>query len=175
MTVTAENKSYLGELEVVNIRLVKEPSILSEIPITSSDIAVDVITKFMSDFDREVICVLNLTSDGKPISMNIAGVGTLDAALVSPRDVMKSSILSNAVAFIMFHCHPSGNPHPSREDAVTTQRMKEAGQVMQIQMLDHIIVGCGNSRTYSFREHGLIQCVDTIAMYDSLRKDEKER
>lgn len=175
MTMAAENKSYLGELEVVNIRLVKEPSLMSEDPITSSRDATNLISKFLAEFDREVVCILNLASDGKPISMNVASIGTLSSALVSPKDVLKSSILSNASAFIMFHCHPSGNPKPSRDDAMTTQRLKDAGELLEIKMIDHIIVACGSRRSYSFLESGLLQKKDIVASYDELRVAERER
>lgn len=175
MTMTAENKSYLGELEVVNIRLVKEPSLMSEDPITSSKDATELISKFLAEFDREVVCILNLASDGKPISMNIVSVGTLNSALISPREAMKSSILSNASAFIMYHCHPSGNPKPSRDDAMTTQRLKDAGTLLDIKLIDHIIVACGSGRSYSFLENGLIQTDDIVSKYDGLRIAERER
>lgn len=104
----------------------------------------------MSGFDREVFAILNLASDGKPINMNIVSIGTLNSALVSPRDVFKSSILSNAAAFIAYHCHPSGNPKPSQEDFEVTQRLRDAGAILEIKMVDHIIVGCGRDRSFSF-------------------------
>lgn len=166
MTKVMESSRAYNELEVVNIRLVKEPSILSEKKISSPNDAVEVASSFMSQFDREVVCVLNIATDGTPISLNIASIGTLNSALVSPRDVLKSTILSNASAFIMLHCHPSGNPKPSREDAITTQRLKEAGEVMEIKMVDHIIVGCGNERRFSFMENGLLQADNVVAKYD---------
>jgi len=171
MTKVMESNRAYNELEVVNIRLVKEPSIISEKPIGSPDDAADLIGNFMSQFDREVVCVLNLATDGTPISVNIASIGTLNSALVSPKDILKSTILSNASAFIMLHCHPSGNPKPSREDAITTQRLKEAGEVLDIKMVDHIIVGCGNERRYSFLEKGLFQTDNVVDMYDTCYGD----
>jgi len=98
--------------------------------------------------------------------MNVASIGTLNSALVSPKDIMKSTILANASAFIMLHCHPSGNPRPSREDAMTTQRLKDASEVLDIKMVDHIIVGCGNERRFSFMERGILQADDVVAAYD---------
>ena len=166
MTKVMESSRAYNELEVVNVRLVKEPSILSEKSICSPSDAVEVASKFMSQFDREVVCVLNLATDGTPISLNIASIGTLNSALVSPRDVLKSTILANAAGFIMLHCHPSGNPKPSREDAIITQRMKEAGDVLEIKMADHIIVGCGNEKRFSFVENELMQADNVVAKYD---------
>ena len=87
-------------LEVVNIRLVKEPSLYSERSIQSIDDAVEVMAEELSHYDREVFCILNLKSDGSVINMNVVSQGTLNATLVSPREVFKSSILSNAAAII---------------------------------------------------------------------------
>ena len=157
-----------GELNVVNIRLVKEPSIISEEPVRCSDDASRLIRELLSGFDREVFAILNLASDGKPINMNVVSIGTLNQALVSPREVFKSSILSNASGFLAFHCHPSGNPAPSREDAAATQRLKEAGELLEIQMVDHLIVGCGSGRSFSFRGEGLMNG-DVLKNYEAYK------
>lgn len=146
-----------GELNVVNIRLVKEPSIISEEPVRCSDDASRLIRDLMSGFDREVCVVLNLASDGKPINMNIVSIGTLNTALVSPRDVFKSSILSNAASFIAYHCHPSGNTKPSQEDFEVTQRLREAGEILDIKMVDHIIVACGRDKIFSFASNDMLE------------------
>ena len=102
------------EMEVVNIRLVNEPSWYSKEPLDNPD----KIARFMSDelksYDREVFCILNLTTDAKVINMNIVSMGTLNASLVSAREVFKSSILSNAASIIAVHNHPSGNLYPSQ-------------------------------------------------------------
>ena len=164
---------YYNELQVVNVRLVREPSIISEKPIKSAGDASRLIQELISQFDREVFCVLNLASDGAPISMNIVSIGTLDTALVSPREVFKSSILSNAASFIAFHCHPSGNPRPSLDDAITTHKLKEVGEILDIRMLDHIIVACGSEKTFSFRSEGLLDGSDVIKAYDKFKSREE--
>ena len=129
---------------------------LSDDPIHDAGDATRLVQDFLKDFDREAFCILNLATDGKPINFNIASVGTLNAALISPREAFKSCILSNAAGFIAYHCHPSGNPKPSREDAITTQRLKDAGKLLDIKMVDHIIVGCGNDRSFSFSAEGML-------------------
>ena len=146
-----------GELNVVNIRLVKEPSIISEEPVRCSDDASRLIRELLSGFDREVFAILNLASDGKPINMNVVSIGTLNASLVSPREVFKSSILSNAACFIAYHCHPSGNPKPSLEDFEATQRLREAGAILDIKMADHIIGACGRDKTFSFASNNYLE------------------
>ena len=155
--VESSMKSEYGELNVVNIRLVKEPSIISDEPVRCSDDASRLIRELMSGFDREVFAILNLASDGKPINMNVVSIGTLNASLVSPREVFKSSILSNAACFIAYHCHPSGNPKPSMEDFEATQRLREAGAILDIKMADHIIVACGRDRSFSFASNNYLE------------------
>ena len=140
-------------LEVVNIRLVKEPSLHSERSIQSVDDAVEVMAEELSHYDREVFCILNLKSDGSVINMNVVSQGTLNATLVSPREVFKSSILSNAAAIIALHNHPSGNTTPSNEDYDTTKRLSECGEILDIAMIDHISVGSGKGEPYSLRAH----------------------
>ncbi len=91
MTKEKEKTTEYGSLEVVNVRLVKEPSLISDTPVTSSDDAVALIKDLISQFDREVFCILNMAADGKPISMNVVSIGTLNQALVSPREVFKAA------------------------------------------------------------------------------------
>lgn len=175
MTKEKENMNGYGSLDVVNVRLVKEPSFISDTPVTSSDDAVTLIKDLISQFDREVFCILNMASDGKPISMNVVSIGTLNQALVSPREVFKSSILSNAAAFMAFHCHPSGNPSPSREDAEATQTLKEAGDLLGIRLVDHLVVGCGSGKSFSFQSEGML-VGDVVKNHEEFRKRrEQER
>lgn len=144
------------ELEIVNIRLVKEPSWYSEVPLRKTKDAAELMAREFADYDREVFCILNLASDGKVINMNIVSMGTLNASLVSPREVFKSSILSNAASIIAVHNHPSGCVNPSKQDKLITQRLREAGGLMDIELLDHIIVGGKNRQYYSFREENIL-------------------
>ena len=144
------------EMEVVNIRLVNEPSWYSKEPLDNPD----KIAKFMSEelrsFDREVFCILNLTTDAKVINMNIVSMGTINASLVSAREVFKSSILSNAASIIAVHNHPSGNLYPSQNDMLITNKLMQAGELLGIELLDHIIVGGGKGEYYSFHTHNLL-------------------
>ena len=142
------------KIQVVNIRMVKEPSLYSEDRITCPEDAVKVIAKELATYDREVFAVLNMKVNGQIINLNICSVGTLDSSMVSPREVFKSSILSNAASFICFHNHPSGSMVPSQEDMDVTRRLLECGDLLNIRMLDHIIVAGGSSAYYSFREKG---------------------
>ena len=79
--------------------------------------------------------------------------GTIDSALVYPREVVKEALRLNAAAVILSHNHPSGNPEPSQADKVLTQRLKEALMLVEVRILDHVIVG--GMETVSFAEKGL--------------------
>jgi DNA repair protein RadC len=97
-----------NELEVVNIRLVPDRTFFSEKPIRSPQDAVSFIAEHLSDYDREVLAVLNLNTKGKVLNMNFVSVGTINASLVEPREFFKSTILSNAAGVIMIHlCNAS--------------------------------------------------------------------
>lgn len=144
------------ELDVVKIRLVKEPSWYSEEPLKKSADVAKLMSKKLSDCDREIFCILNLASDGKVINMNVVSMGTLNAAIISPREVFKSSILSNAASIIAVHNHPSGNVFPSKHDKYTTQRLREAGELLDIELLDHIIVGGIEGQFFSFQEEKML-------------------
>lgn len=150
----------MGSLDRVAIRLVKEAEILSQYPITSPESAVRLIRDVIQDMDRECVCVLNVKSNMQPINFEIASMGTINACLVAPRELMKSAILSNAANVIMIHNHPGGNIEPSERDLNVTERLYHAYEMMGITLLDHIIVGSGREEIYSFQNHGQLSLYD---------------
>ena len=145
-----------NELEVVNIRLVKEPSLYSEQTLDSPQAVVELMAKELSQYDREVFCILNMKNNGQVINMNLVSVGTINESLVIPREVFKSSILANASAIIGLHNHPSGNVKPSKEDIWITRKVEEASKIMDVRLLDHVIIAGRSGAMYSFQENGLI-------------------
>ena len=145
-----------NEIQVVNIRMVKEPSLYSTEKITGPEDVKKVIAKELSTYDREVFAVLNLKTNGQPINLNICSVGTLDASVVSPREVFKSTILSNSAAFVAVHNHPSGSLNPSQEDKDVTKRLLSCSELLGVKMLDHIIVAGETGDIYSFKSEGLL-------------------
>lgn len=145
-----------NEIQVVNIRMVKEPSLYSTEKITSPEDVKKVIAKELATYDREVFAVLNLKTNGQPINLNICSVGTLDASVVSPREVFKSTILSNSAAFVAIHNHPSGSLNPSQEDKDVTKRLLSCSELLGVKMLDHIIVAGETGDIFSFKSEGLL-------------------
>lgn len=141
------------KLEQVAIRMVEQPPLYSNEPMNNPDVAIRVMNEFLSQMDRELFCIVNLQADLTPINMNIVSVGSLNEALINPREIFKSAILSNAHSMILIHNHPSGNLTPSTSDIQTTARMQELGELMGISLVDHIITG-RNGNYYSFRDKG---------------------
>jgi DNA repair protein RadC len=93
-----------------------------------------------SEAVQEEFHIVTLDTKHKPIRTHRITVGTLDASLVHPREVFRPAIRDAASAVILVHNHPSGDPTPSREDRQVTQQLTEAGKLIGITVLDHIVV-----------------------------------
>ena len=157
------------EMEQVSIRLVKEPPLISPEPLTGPESAVNILGEYLRDFDRELMIVVNLRTDGKPINMNVMSIGTINASIAVPREALKTSILSNAASVLLFHNHPSGSLKPSAEDIRATDRMIKAYDLLGMSVLDHIILGPDN-RFYSMKEHDVfgLPCTEYCAVLEDL-------
>ena len=132
-----------------HIRLSERPQIRS-----SSD-AASIARKHLDHCDREQIVTLLLDAKCRLIGMNIVSVGDLNTSIVHPREVFKAAILANASSLILAHNHPSGDPTPSPEDVAVSRRVYEAGRIVGIDVMDHLVIGdCG--RFTSLKERGLM-------------------
>jgi DNA repair protein RadC len=122
----------------------------------SKDVA-DLLWQFLGEVDREHFVVILVDRKNRLIGIHTVSVGSLTASVVHPREVFKVAILSNAAAILCGHNHPSGDPQPSGEDCSLTRRLVQAGQVLGIEVLDHVIIGDGAADYYSFADHGRLQ------------------
>lgn len=104
----------------------------------------------LQDQPGEVFAILCVSTKLRVIAYHEVSRGTLDSTLVHPREVFKAALLANAAAIVLTHNHPSGDPTPSADDVQLTRRLVEAGALLGVEVLDHIIVGDG--RYYSFKE-----------------------
>lgn len=145
------------KLNVVSIRLVEEQPLMSKTPIQSPEDAVELLGEYLCGLDREVLCVVNLRTDGKPASCNFVSMGAVNECIAHPREIFKSAILSNATSMILLHSHPSGNLKPSKEDIVITDRMLKLSELLGIPLVDHIIVGGKNDSYFSFKEKNILE------------------
>lgn len=100
--------------------------------------------------DREAVCALLVNTRHHSIGFHIVSIGTLETATVHPREVMRMAVIIGAAAIVLAHNHPSGDPTPSENDRKVTKRMGEVGELLGIQVLDHVVIGA--DRHYSFAD-----------------------
>jgi DNA repair protein RadC len=143
------------KIPVYRVAMIKENTISVEQKIIHSPRDVfDAVHEYLADVDREHFLTLFLNTKNGIIGVNTTSIGTLNSSLVYPREVFKPAIIANSAAIILVHCHPSGNPDPSNEDLEITRRLVEAGKLLGIEVLDHVIVGDGC--WVSLKEKGIL-------------------
>jgi DNA repair protein RadC len=107
--------------------------------------------------DRKQFGVIMLTNQNQVIGFNIAATGSVSSVLVSPREVLKPAILTNAGAIILCYTQPNGDVLPSREDLSNVQKIVRAAWVLGIPVVDHLTISTGDGGYFSFAERGIIQ------------------
>jgi len=112
-----------------------------ETPIKCAKDVYEYALPLLSGKDKEHFMILHLDSKNKIIKDEIISIGILNASLVHPREVFKSAIKESANAIVLVHNHPSGDYTPSQEDKEITERLFDAGEVLNIKVLDHVIIG----------------------------------
>jgi len=122
--------------------------------INSPDDVSRLLMEEMRYYDREHFCVLYLDRKGGLVIKEDVSVGGLSSSIVHPREVFKTAVKCSAASIILVHNHPSGDPTPSREDIEITRRLIEAGSIMGIEVLDHLIIG--QNKYCSLKEKGLL-------------------
>jgi DNA repair protein RadC len=142
---------------IYRVTLVRESRLPHTQPqIRSSREAAVLFRQHLGAVDREHFMVAMLDQKHKVIGINTVSMGSLTASLVHPREVMKPAILSNAASLLCCHNHPSGAPQPSQEDRALTKRLVDAGRLLGIHVIDHLILGDGSETYYSFADEGLL-------------------
>ena len=119
--------------------------------ITCAKDVYELLKENLCDLKQEVFVVLYLDTKNRILKEEIVTKGTLDASLIHPREVFRGAIKESAHAVIVAHNHPSGDPTPSEEDKEVTRRLSEAGELLSINLLDHVIIGSGGF--YGFEEN----------------------
>ena len=155
----AENVDGLNEAgvfaSVKRVTLVYEASLRERPCISSSSDAISFFKRYWlqaTRSDQERFVVACLDTKNRVQSVVEVTVGTLDASLVHPREVFKPAFIEGSSSIILSHNHPSGNTTPSREDIAVTDRLTDAGKLLGIDVLDHIIFGDGTNEAISIRE-----------------------
>jgi DNA repair protein RadC len=140
--------SYIREIQTTYRALDTE-----RIKISSPASVVDFLQEMIGSASREIFVVLCVNNKNDIVNYYPVSIGTATEAVVHPREVFYTAVDSAASGIIVAHNHPSGTLEPSRQDIQTTERLKEAGKIMGIPLLDHIIVAFDNGY-YSMKEHG---------------------
>ena len=155
--VDADSPLVQASFPVFGVRLVREnlDGSSERREMDGPDEVAKVFAEHLQHADREHFVVMLLCTQNRLIGVNTVSVGTLNAALVSPREVFKAAILANAASVIVGHNHPSGDPQPSPEDVQVTEVLRRAGELLDIPVLDHVVVGDGG-RYASLKRLGLM-------------------
>lgn len=150
-----------NRMSFCHVTLVKEKSVVyGDLKISAPADAArklqPVIKELLEDSDRENLVAFYLNTKHVVTGVEVVSTGSLNSSVVHPREVFKGALLHNAAAIIVAHNHPSGDPTPSQEDANVTRRLFDAGKLLGIELLDHLVIG-ENGRYTSFREEGIIR------------------
>ena len=139
----------------IEVRYGKKVAEVDGRKVLSAEVAATLIRGIVADRPQEVFVAILLDAKNKAIGVVEVSVGTLQASLVHPREVFRAAILQNAASIIIGHNHPSGDCSPSSEDDTVTERLREAGKLIGIKVLDHVIVA-GETDFYAYSENGRI-------------------
>lgn len=142
-------------IPIYKVMLVKDGSRVSDVKQIKqpTDVA-EMVKAYLQGVDREHFVVVMLDTKNKVIGINTVSIGSLAMSIAHPREVFKPAILANAASIILAHNHPSGDPSPSNEDIKVTKNLVEGGQLLNIGVLDHIILG--DTHYLSMKAEGLI-------------------
>ena len=142
-------------INIVSIKMIKKASFLYQTrTISSPKDAYEMIKEQLEGLDREQFIIACLNTKNEPTNISVVSVGSLNKAIVHPREVFKTAILSNAASIMAFHNHPSGDTTPSDQDIQLTHRLVEVGELLGIKLLDHLIIG--DSSFTSLKEKGYL-------------------
>lgn len=132
----------MEHMDIVKVIMVKEGKLpIPNAQITCAEEAAYAFRKYLEGADREHFVIAMLNTKHFITGLHTVSIGSLDASIVHPREVYKAALLANAAAILCAHNHPSGDHTPSPEDLSVTKRLYEAGKILGIDLLDHLILG----------------------------------
>jgi DNA repair protein RadC len=124
------------------------------VEITSPEAAAQLLLPRFRGADRERCMAALLDTKHRLLELAVVSIGSIDHTFMSPREVFRDALMSNAAALVVAHNHPSGDPDPSRDDELVTRRLVKAGQVIGVELLDHLVIG--GSRWVSLARRGVL-------------------
>ena len=145
------------KIDIVKVQMIKDGTVeYGKKAIRNPQDLAELGLKFIKNADREIFLLLCLNTRNHINCIHLVSIGTVNASLVSPREVLKIAILSNASEIAILHNHPSGDVEPSEDDLKITTRLAECGKLFDIKLLDHVIIS-DDGQYQSFMEKGLIK------------------
>ena len=131
----------MEELHFVHVELKRETWAYPKMEIGSPDEAVTVVQNLIENLDREMVITIQVATDGSVINASVCSVGTMTQALISPAEVLRTTLLSGAHGIVMIHNHPSGSCQPSKEDLQTAKKIATACDLIGAELIDFIVIG----------------------------------
>ncbi len=151
----------IGEVKAIQIKAVLEFSkrmakrkAKSKVQVNTPEKIAEIYMEDMRYLKQENFKVVYLDTKNNILGDKLITIGTINSTLVQPREVFSDAIKNKVANIIVLHNHPSGDSSPSKEDKLTTKRLEEAGKILGIKVLDHIIIGDGEY--FSFKEEEMI-------------------
>lgn len=142
---------------IVHLEMVKEGrSLYGMERFSKPETAAEMVRPLVVRANREMVLVMSLDAKLTPMALEIVSVGSCSACFMDMKDIYRHSIMNNASSIICFHNHPSGDPEPSWDDKVMTQKLGKCGKLLGIELIDHIILG-DEGHFFSFRKEGILE------------------
>lgn len=151
----------IGQVKAIKLKCIAELSsriaqktAKESLQMTSPGTVADYYMERMRHFEREKVMLLMMDNRNRLIAEHILSEGTVNASLISSREIFLTALRHGAVYIMLLHNHPGGDPAPGRQDKLATQRIKKASELIEIPLIDHIIIG--DKKYYSFKEMGYL-------------------
>ena len=145
-----DNPSEKHNIELVSVKIHRD--LYTDYLIRHPEDVIPILGDLIGDSDREHLVVLNCTAKHQVINYSISSTGYTTGTCVSPADMLRTTILSGASSIFMVHNHPSGDCTPSGDDNTATTRIAACAKLLNLQLIDHIILGGSNGPLFSFYE-----------------------
>jgi DNA repair protein RadC len=151
----AADAAWVGHVALACDGCAGRPAAADDRPeLTSPEAAADLLVPRLADQDRERCLVALLDTKHRLLGVATVSIGSLDRTFMAPREILRDALLANAAAVVVAHNHPSGDPAPSADDERVTRRLVRAGEVVGIEVLDHLVVG--RDRWVSLARRGIV-------------------
>lgn len=160
---------------VVNTKLIQERDFYFGDRIESTTHAIELMAMQMPQFDREMLCVINLKEQGNPISVNFITVRGLSTLSYNKKEVFRIALAAKAESILLLQNHASGDPTPSREDIEATKEIAICAKIVGMNIWDHIIIARGTGKFYSFYEEGILPEVNMSSILRQINIPKNEQ